>query len=126
MKRIINQLPSWTLVVSGIIALLELLVSLALCIAPESVVEDVDLSAKGVDYLVYIWAVRQFALGVIFAFATWKRSVPMLTIAYIFFLVMMIGDFLMGIHQGNSSLILAALIMSVVSGLLIYAINKLR
>lgn len=86
-------LPKWILIVSALFALLEILVSLSLCFSPESVLETVDLKAKGVYYLINMWAVRQFALGFIFGYATFKRSAPMLTLAYIFFLVMMIGDY---------------------------------
>ena len=89
-----NVLPKWILIVSGIFALMEFMVSISLCVAPQSVLETVDLSAKGVDYVIYMWAARQFALGFIFGYATLKRSIPMLTIAYIFFLVMFVGDFI--------------------------------
>lgn len=119
-----KSLPKWILIVSGIIALLELLVSLSLYFAPESVLETVDLNAKGVDYVIYMWAVRQFALGFIFGFATIKKSAPMLTIAYIFFLVMFAGDLLIGISQKENPLIISALVMCVVSSALIFAINK--
>lgn len=119
-----NSLPKWILVVSALIALLEIMVSVSICFSPQSVLETVDLNAKGVDYLVYMWASRQFALGFIFAFATFKRSAPMLTIAYIFFLVMMVGDLFIGITQKNNSLIIAALVMCIVSAALIFAINK--
>jgi len=47
--------------------------------------ETVDLNAKGVDYLIYMWTARQFSLGFIFSFATFKKSIPMLTIAYFLF-----------------------------------------
>jgi polyferredoxin len=67
---------------------------------------------------------RQFALGFIFAFATLKKSTPMLTIAYIFFLVMFVGDFFIGISQKENSLIIAALVMCTISSALIFAINK--
>jgi hypothetical protein len=73
-----------------------------------------------------MWAARQFALGFIFAFATFKRSIPMLTISYIFFLVMMVGDFFIGIVLKNNSLIIAALVMCIVSAALLFAINKRR
>ncbi len=92
-------LPKWILIVSGVFALMEVLVSISLCIAPQSVVETVDLTAKGVYYIIYMWAARQFALGFIFAFATFKKSISMLTIAYVFFLVMFVGDFFIGITQ---------------------------
>ena len=119
-----KSLPKWILIVSGLFALLELIVSVSLCISPESVLETVDLNAKGVDYLIYMWAARQFALGFIFAFATFKKSIPMLTLAYIFFLVMFVGDFLIGISQKDNSLIIGALVMCIISSALIFAINK--
>ena len=103
---------------------MELMVSLSLCFSPQSVLETVDLSAKGADYLIYMWAARQFALGFIFGFATIKKSVPMLTIAYIFFLVMMVGDLLIGFLQKDNSIIIAALVMCIISSALIFAINK--
>jgi hypothetical protein len=119
-----KSLPKWILIVSGLFALMELMVSLAICFSPQSVLETVDLNAKGVDYLIYMWAVRQFALGFIFAFATLKKSIPMLTIAYIFFLVMFVGDFFVGISQKENSLIISALVMCFISSAMIFAINK--
>ena len=119
-----KPLSKWILIVSGLFALLELMVSFALWFSPESVVDTVDLKAKGVDYLVYMWAVRQFALGLIFGYATYKKSAPMLTIAYVFFLVMMIGDLIIGILQKNTALIISALIMCIVSSALLFAINR--
>jgi hypothetical protein len=119
-----KSLPKWILIVSGLIALLELMVSLSLCFSPELVLETVDLKAKGVDYLIYMWATRQFALGFIFAFATFKKSISMLTIAYIFLLVMFVGDLLIGISQKNNSLIIGAVAMCIVSSALIFALNK--
>jgi hypothetical protein len=117
-------LPKWILIVSGLFAVLEIMVSFALCFSPQSVVETVDLNAKGVDYLIYMWAGRQFALGFIFAFATFRKSVPMLTIAYIFFLVMFVGDLLIGISQKESSLIIAAIVMCIISSVMIFVINR--
>ena len=121
-----KPLSAWMLIVSGFFAVLELGVSVALCVSPESTVETVDLTAKGVDYLIYMWAARQFALGFIFAFATFKKSVPMLTIAYIFFLVMFAGDFIIGIIQKENALVISALVMCVISSAMIFAINKRR
>src|SRR3989338_766216 len=106
-----KSLPKWILIVSGLFALMELMVSLQLYFSPQSVLETVDLNAKGVDYIMYMWAARQFALGFIFAFATLKKSIPMLTIAYIFFLVMFIGDLIIGILQKENSFIISAFVM---------------
>lgn len=119
-----RSLPKWILVISTVFALLELMVSLLLCFSPESVVDTVDLNARGVDYLIYMWAARQFALGFIFAFATFKKSVPMLTIAYIFFLVMFVGDLIIGILQKENSLIIGAVAMCIISSVMIFAINN--
>lgn len=101
------------------------MVSVAICFSPQSVLETVDLSAKGVDYLIYMWAARQFALGFIFAYATFKKSVPMLTITYIFFLVMFVGDFFIGIAQKENPLIISALVMCIIASTMIYFLNKL-
>lgn len=119
-----KSLPNWILIISGLFALLELMVSVLLCFSPEAVLETVDLNAKGVNYLIYMWAARQFALGFIVGFATLKKSIPMLTLAYIFFLVMFVGDFFIGISQKDNSLIISALVMCIVSSALIIAINK--
>jgi hypothetical protein len=118
-----RSLPKWILIVSGLVALLELVVGVSLCISPQ-LLETVDHNAKGVDYLIYIWAARQFALGFIFGFATFKKSIPMLTLAYIFFLVMMIGDFFIGITQKENSLIISSLLMCIFSSAMIVAINR--
>ena len=124
MTQKLKSLPKWILIVSGLFALLELMVSISLCVSPESVLETVDLNAKGVDYVIYMWAARQFALGFIFAFATFKKSVPMLTIAYVFFLVMFVGDFLIGVSQKENSLIISAFVMCAISSALIVVLNK--
>lgn len=117
-------LPKWILIVSGLFAIMELIVSVQLCLAPESVLETVDLTAKGVQYVVYMWAARQFALGIIFAFAAIKKSAPMLIIAYIFFLVMFMGDFFIGFTQNDPALSMSAVVMCIVSAVMIYIINK--
>lgn len=119
-----KSLPKWILIVSGLFALLGLMVSSSLCFSPQSVLHTVDLNAKGVDYLIYMWAARQFAVGFIFGFATLKKSIPMLTIAYIFFLVMNIGDFFIGISQHDSSLYIGALVMCIISSTMIFVIDK--
>src|SRR5688572_22055815 len=119
-----KSIPKWILIVSGLFALMEIMVSLTLFFSPQSVLETVDFNAKGVDYVTQMWAARQFALGFIFAFATFKKSVPMLTIAYIFFLTMFVGDFIIGIVQKENSLIISALVMCIISSALIFALSK--
>jgi hypothetical protein len=117
-------LPKWILILSGLFALMELMVSVSMWLSPQSVLETVDLNAKGVDFLIKMWAVRQFALGFIFGYAALKKSVPMLTIAYVFFLVMFAGDFIIGILQKENSLVISALVMCAISSVLIFVLNK--
>lgn len=124
MKEEQKIVPAWILIVSGFFALLALMVSSSLYFFPQSVLQTVNLNAKGVNYLIYMWAARQFAVCFIFGFATFKRSVPMLTIAYVFFLVMNIGDFFIGISQHDSSLYIGALVMCIISSTMIAIINK--
>ena len=119
-----KSIPKWILLISGLIALLEIMVSLLLIFSPQSVAEKVDLSATGADYLIYMWAARQFALGFIFAYATYKKSIPMLTLAYIFLLVMFAGDLLIGISQKENSTIMSALVMCIVSSVVLFTLNK--
>jgi len=119
-----KSLPTWILFVSGFFALMEIGVSISICVSPQSVLENVDIGAKGVEYLANMWAVRQFALGFIFAFATLKKSVPMLTIAYIFFLVMFVGDLVIGIVHKENPLVISALVMCTISSALLFALNK--
>jgi hypothetical protein len=124
MTEVKKALPKWILIVSGLFALLGLMVSSSLCFSPQSVLQTVDLNAKGVDYLIYMWAARQFAVGFIFGFATLRKSIPMLTIAYIFFLVMNVGDFFIGISQNDSSLYIGAGVMCIIASIMLYFINK--
>lgn len=124
MTTVEKKLPLWILIVSGLFALLEFFVSLSLIISPESVLETVDHSAIGVEFLIYMWATRQFALGFIFAFSTFKQSIPMLTITYTFFLVMLIGDIFIGMYQNDQSLIIGGVVISLIVSGMLYFINK--
>jgi hypothetical protein len=117
--------PKWLLIVSALFAAMELAVSVQLFVAPQSVMETVDFSATGVVYLSQMWAARQFALGFIFAFASMKRSVPMLTLAYVFLLVMFLGDLSIAVLQKETALMISALVMCGVASALIYVLTKL-
>ena len=119
-----KSLPTWILIVSSLFAVMELSVSFSMYFSPQSSLEMVDLKAKGVEYLIYMWAGRQFALGFIFGFATLKKSVPMLTLAYIFLLVMFICDIFVGVSQHQNTLIIAGLVMCAISSTMIYFVNK--
>jgi len=118
-----TKLPLWIRIVTGLFAIMEIAVSLSIWFSPESVLETVDLKAKGVDYLFQMWAVRQFALGFILGFATWKNSPPMMTVSYMFFLVMFLGDLLIGVVQNEISLIISASVMCLVSVAMLLSIT---
>ena len=119
-----KSLPNWILIVSGIFAVIEIAVGISLWISPESVLDTVDHTARGVDFLFYMWAVRQIALGIIFGFATLKKSIPMLTIAYIFLLVMFVGDLFVGIIRNETPLIISAIVMCLIALLMLFFVNK--
>ena len=124
MTKEIHSTPKWILIVSGLFSMLGFFVTSTLIFSPESVLKTVDLNAKGVNYLIYMWAARQFSVGFIFGFAALKKSILMLTIAYIFFLVMNIADFFIGILQHDPSLYMGAGVMCIISSTLLYFINK--
>ena len=124
MSQEIKSIPKWILIVTGVYALLTLFGAVALIFSPEKLVDSADLTAKGVDYLIHIWAARQFAMAFIFSFATLRKSVPMLTISYIAILVTAIGDFIVGISQSESSFFIPALIVSIIASVMIYFVNK--
>jgi len=118
------QIPKWVLVVSFLFALLGFMVSFTLLFAPENAIETVDLNVKGVDYLIQMWAVRQFTVGFIFLYSVLKKSKPMLNTAYIFFLIMNIGDIIIGFVQNDIGLIIGASIMSILSTVMLYFLNR--
>lgn len=119
-----KSLPKWILIVSGLFALMELGASMLFIFSPQSMADTVDLNAKGVGFLILMWASRQFALGFIFAFATIKKSNPMLTLAYIFLLVMLVSDLCIDFAQDDSSLYIGAGVMCIMASSMIYFINK--
>jgi len=114
----------WVLNISALFSTLEIIVSIVLFVSPESALETVDMNAKGVDYVIYMWGVRQFALGVILAIATNKRSIPMLTVCFVFLVTMFIGDVVIGILFKEIPLIISALFMSVISAALLFGVNR--
>jgi len=119
-----NNPPTWVRIVTGFFALMEIAVSFSIWFSPESVLENVDLQAKGVDYLFQMWAARQFALGFILGVAAWKNAPPMLTIAYLFFLVMFLGDLVIGFVQNEAPLIISALVMCLVSAAMLLVVHR--
>jgi hydrogenase/urease accessory protein HupE len=88
--------------------------------------ETVDFSATGVDELKNMWAIRQLALGVIFGWATFKKSAPMLTSAYLFLLIVFLGDLTLGIAKQEIPLIITALLMSFIAGGLLVVLKKYK
>lgn len=118
------SVPKWLLLLTWFFAALELMVSLSMLFSPQSFMDGIDHSAKGLHQLISMWAVRQFALACILGFAAFKKSVPMLILAYLFFLVMFVGDLVIGITQQESPLVIAALLMCVLSSVLLFVLNK--
>ena len=123
-RNMVNPLPLWILIISGLFALIELMVGILLFISPQTMLETIDFTPKDTFFLAQMWAGRQLALGVILAYATFKKSIPMLTISYIFLLVMFLADLLAGVMQNDNSLIMAALAMSLVAAAMLFVLNR--
>ncbi|HRH01804.1 MAG TPA: hypothetical protein PLN13_01745 [Bacteroidia bacterium] len=117
-------IQKWILLLSGLFALLELFVSFTIWFTPEVVIENIDLTANGVQYIVRMWAVRQFALGGIFVYAIIKKSASMLRVAYLFFLLMFLGDLVIGILQHEMGLIISAIVMCIISIVCLYFLSQ--
>lgn len=117
---------TWILVVSGLFALMEIGAAMSLFFFPETMADQIDLAATGTRFLMYMWATRQFALGVIFAYALFRRSVPMLILSYVFFLVMFLGDGIIGIILHDTTLLMSAILMSLISSVMLFALRKSR
>ena len=124
MKTTIKTLPVWIIIVSVLFALMELAVSFLICFSPESVLEKADLSNKSIQFLIYIWASRQLALGVILAFATLRKSASMLVLCYLFLLVMFTGDLFIGLAQKENNMVMSALVMCIISIVMLYSTSK--
>lgn len=119
-------IPSWINVVTLFFAFMEIGVSITLFLSPQLVADNVDLTAQGVKFLFNIWATRQFSLGFILAYSFFKKSNSMLIICYIFFTVMFLGDFTIGILQKNNGLIIGGAVMSMVGAVIIYFLQKIK
>ncbi len=125
MKNSINKIPIWILIVTILFAGIGFIVSMILILKPENAIKTVDLSSKGADYLIQMWAVRQFTVGFVFLYAVIKKSIPMLKLSYVFYSVMNIGDVVVGVVQRDRSLYVGALFMVVFSFTLLFFIHKL-
>lgn len=119
-----KTVPTWIRIVSGLLALMEMMVSVSLAFSPDSMADKIDLQAKGVGFLMLVWATRQFALGFMFAFATFRRSAPMLTVAYVFLLVMFAGDLVIGVLQKDNMLVVSALVFCAFAAGMLFFINR--
>ena len=118
-----RPLPTWTLIVSWLFALLELVNGVSLFITP-ALLEMVDVTAKGVDAVIRMWAVRQFALGVILLVGALKKSRPVLNAGFLFMMVMFLGDLIVGVHHHYESMIVSGLVMCALCCVLFFFMNR--
>lgn len=117
-------IPKWILILTFLFCAMEIGVSFLLWFSPKDVLETADMNASGTQYLFYMWATRQFALGVILGIATIKKSTEMLKLAYIFFLVMFAGDVLIGFVLSQSQLIVSGIVMCLIALLVLVKLPK--
>lgn len=93
---------------------------------PETMADQIDLAATGTRFLMYMWATRQFALGLIFAVSVFRKSGQMLSLAYLFLLVMFLGDSLVGTMLHDYSLLASSALMSLISATMLYVLRRKR
>ncbi|HQQ98400.1 MAG TPA: hypothetical protein PLX35_14110 [Cyclobacteriaceae bacterium] len=115
---------TWILVVSALFALMELVAGITLFFFPETMADQIDLTAMGIQFLMSMWATRQFALGVTFAVSVFRKSGQMLSLAYLFLLVMFLGDGLVGITLHDYSLLASSALMSLISATMLYMLRR--
>jgi len=120
----INSLPKWIMVVSGLISLLGLFVGISLYVSPGTFIDNVDFSSTGSRYLAYMWAARQIAIAAIIGFSIVRKSAVMLRISLIAYCLMNIQDVGIGIWQGDNGLSIGAAVFSLLSALMIVVLSK--
>lgn len=76
--------PNRLRIAAFIFAILACIVTSTLIFSPASALQQVDLQARGVDYLISMWAARQFAMGCIFFIGAWRKSYTIITTAFTF------------------------------------------
>ena len=73
-----------------------------------------------------MWAVRQFALGIIFAFGITKRSTAALSAAYLFFLIMMLGDVVISLKYAIMPMTITSILFALLAGWVLFKLNRLN
>jgi ABC-type transport system involved in cytochrome c biogenesis permease subunit len=119
-----KSVATWILVVSFLSAALAFLVAAYLYFSPADVLENVNLKARGFSYLTQMWAARQATLGVLFLYAAGRKSVSLLTAAWLFFGVMNLLDAAIGVERHDRGLTEGAVVMCVIAGVMLYFLYK--
>lgn len=120
------KVPTWIFIISILFSLMELAGAGVLFFAPDAVAHNVEIHEDGIQQILNMWAVRQLALAVIFVYATWKRTRPHLTIAYIFLLVMMLGDVVISLqHKDIPSAGMAGFI-ALISTYVLWSLHRMK
>ena len=121
-----KAIPAWILVSSYLAAALAFLVAAYLYFSPADVLENVNMKAQGTTYLTQMWAARQATLGVLFGYAAGRKSVSLLTAAWLFFGVMNVFDAAIGLARHDSGLTSGAIVMFVIAGVLLLFLRKVE
>ncbi len=119
-----KAIPTAILVVSYLCAALAFLVAAYLYFSPADVLENVNLKARGITYLTQMWAARQATLGVLFVYAAGRKSVSLLTAAWLFFGVMNLFDAAIGIERHDSGLTSGAVVMFAIAGVVLFFLRR--
>lgn len=102
--RIVQTMPLWIRIVSGLMALLGMFVGISLYISPDAFMPDIDFRANGADYLAQMWAARQIAIASVIAFSVVCNSVPMFLVSQLAYSIMNGQDIVIGLLRQDQGL----------------------
>ncbi len=121
MTRII---PKWIRIIASFIALLSLFVGVSLYASPDTFIPNIDFSESGVRFLTAMWAARQIAIGAIIIFALIRKSVPMLILALLGYLIMNVQDIIIGWVNNDTGLAFGASFFTILAGIMCFKLYK--
>lgn len=123
-RQMKNTIPTWISIVAGLMAALGLFVGASLYISPGTFVPDIDFSDSGIQFLTQMWAARQIAIAGIIAYSLLRKSVPMLTISLIAYVLMNIQDAIIGFSRNDMGLLFGALFFGSLAATMAFTLGR--
>lgn len=119
-----KAIPTWIIIISGLITLLGFFVGISLYFAPGTFIPNVNFSAAEIKYLVNMWAARQIAVSAIIGYSLIKMSAEMLKISLMAYCLMNLQDVVIGIMKADNGLIIGASLFCLLSAYMIFSLKN--